>query len=140
ELFAASMRAFSAGGEYDVGQVVHGFNWQKLCPGHVVDVGGSSGFVSATLARNFPGLTFEVQDLPAVTEQNTIEPLPEDVRDRVSFRAHSFFEPQLAMNVKAFFFRFVLHNWSDDAVVEILRNLRPSLGLGTRVIVHELIL
>ena len=64
------------------------------------------------LARKFPELNITVQDLPKVKpvfEAN----LPEDVKDRVSFVEHDFFQPQ-PVQADFYIFKMILHDWPDQ--------------------------
>ncbi|KAI1662757.1 S-adenosyl-L-methionine-dependent methyltransferase [Daldinia decipiens] len=69
------------------------FSWGEL-RGTVVDVGGGSGHISIALARLFPHLKFVVQDgsNDMLAEGRAL--LTDDVRERITFVQHSFFEPQ----------------------------------------------
>jgi hypothetical protein len=50
--------------------VSSGFPWDSIAKGaKVVDVGGGTGSVSLTVARQFPELRFIVQDTPSMIKQ-----------------------------------------------------------------------
>ncbi|KAF2826265.1 O-methyltransferase [Ophiobolus disseminans] len=101
------------------------FPWGKL-NGTVVDVGGGSGKVAITLAQNFPNLDFVVQDSADMYAAGQ-ELLTDDVRGRVSFMQHSFFEPQPQGDAAAFILRACALNWCDADVVTMFRSLVPGL-------------
>ncbi|KAF7508286.1 hypothetical protein GJ744_009431 [Endocarpon pusillum] len=100
-----------------------------------VDVGGSHGPVSIALAEKFPSVHCIVQDLPEVIEKANAP--PSAVASRVEFMAHNFFEPQPVCNADFYYFRWILHNWSDKYALRILRSLVPAMKHGARVIVNE---
>lgn len=90
----------------------------------------------------FPQLSFVVQDL---------EPVIEDARTlaqgnnapsaaRVEFMVHDFLTEQPVRGVSAFIFRWILHNWSDEYCIKILRNLIPALEPGAKIIVNDTVL
>ena len=80
-----------------------------------------------------------MQDLPAV--QATAEAtIPTDLKGRVTFMAHDFFEPQPVKKAKAYFLRAILHDWGNPTCVKILRNLLPALEDGDRVLISDSIL
>ncbi|KAJ5096377.1 S-adenosyl-L-methionine-dependent methyltransferase [Penicillium alfredii] len=117
------------------------FPWKDL-KGTVVDVGGGSGKVSITLARNFPTLDFIVQDSADMHAAGQ-SLLTDDVRDRVSFMQHSFFEPQPVGDAAAFILRACALNWSDRDVVQMFRSLVPGLERSkptTPLLINDLIL
>ncbi|TDZ26703.1 O-methyltransferase aurJ [Colletotrichum orbiculare MAFF 240422] len=147
EMFARAMRGIAAGGAYDFRHAVDGgYPWHELQDraGHlVVDVGGGPGHVSVALADKYPGLRFEVQDLPETAAVGE-ESCPEALRARVGFRAHDFMTPQPPHDVAdgegiAYFCRFILHDWSDKYARKILQGLASALRLQDRIIVNEVV-
>jgi hypothetical protein len=100
-------------------------------------VGGSAGHDAVVLANHFPDLTITVQDLPkvkSVFEAN----LPTDLKSRVSFLEHDFFQPQ-PIQADVYIFKMILHDWPDHDAVKILQALIPALKPGARVILFEYI-
>ncbi|RPA86348.1 S-adenosyl-L-methionine-dependent methyltransferase [Ascobolus immersus RN42] len=108
----------------------------------IVDVGGGNGNASSKIAtvlnERDDGLggrvCFEVQDVHGETfEQALKDFIPEDQQEsgQISFQKHDFFEPQPASTVPkqtaAFFLRRVLHDWTDQDCIRILRQLVPTL-------------
>lgn len=84
------------------------------------------------LAKKFPNLSVIVQDLPqarSVFDKN----LPEDLKTRVSFDEHNFFNPQ-KVQADIFLIKLILHDWPDNESVQILRNLVPAMRPGSRVL------
>ncbi|KAI1212480.1 sterigmatocystin 8-O-methyltransferase [Annulohypoxylon truncatum] len=119
------------------GVVLDAHDWKAAGKATVVDVGGSAGHDAIVLARNFPELSITVQDLAKVKpvfEAN----LPEDVKDRVSFVEHNFFQPQ-PVQADIYIFKMILHDWPDQESSKILRALIPALKPGARVILFEYI-
>ena len=122
---------------------IHGFDWQSLGPGTVIDVGGGNGHVEAHLIKEITNLNFIVQDLPvnagpfkALFDQDAVQ-------DKVKFQAHDFFQAQPPHSVppKAYLLSRILHDWQDDDCVEILRHLLPTMeSFGTKLFVCERVL
>ncbi|KAJ9608228.1 hypothetical protein H2200_007216 [Cladophialophora chaetospira] len=137
--FAEAMESMDGGG-HDVQFVAEGFDWGSLGEAIVIDVGGSSGHISISLAEKFPALRLVVQDLPEV--ETAFDALvPDDLKSRVSFQAHNFMEPQPQEDAKVFLLRHVLHDWPDGIAVQILRNLITGehgvMKDGTRIVVAD---
>ena len=140
--FGDAMRFYTAGDAWDLRHLFSAFDWNSIDqPGTtVVDLGGSNGQVSQYLARHTKDINFVVQDLPQVISTAAGE-LPDDLKDRVSFKAHDFMTPQPSENEPTvFFMRWITHEWTDRYCVRILRNLVPAMQPGSTILVYEYIL
>ncbi|OJJ07029.1 hypothetical protein ASPVEDRAFT_88295 [Aspergillus versicolor CBS 583.65] len=121
---------------YSPNFLIKGYPWDTLPTGSVVvDLGGADGHVGQMIADANPGLCVIVQDLDTVVEAKA-GPHPVNKRGQVEFLAHDFFTPQ-PITADVYLFRWVLHDWSDEYVVRILRQLVPALKKGARVVVNE---
>jgi len=127
--------------------LLNNFPWASLGEGAlVVDVGGGNAHVAVDLARAFPNLRVQVQDLERNTlpAKEVIENAGASVQGRVTFQSHDFFTPQpvtppqpsqpftTAMNsqaehreggVKVFLLSRILHDWPDAECLLILWHL-----------------
>ncbi|GLB22743.1 hypothetical protein AtubIFM61612_003322 [Aspergillus tubingensis] len=135
--FRGAMEAVGMDGGHDLGFVVGGFDWGKLGRGVVVDVGGSSGFLSIALANAYKDLIFVVQDYKDTVDEGRVA-LPPHLSGRVSFQAHDFFTPQTVPG-DVFLLRHVCHNWSDENAARILRNLVPAMKSSSRILLVEVV-
>ncbi|KAI0685289.1 S-adenosyl-L-methionine-dependent methyltransferase [Cytidiella melzeri] len=126
-------------------RVVEGFDWQSLPKGSVVvDVGGGFGSQSLSLAQAFSHLKFVVQDkagvisnVPKFWEAR----LPQALENgQVEFQVHNFFDPQPVRKPAVFFMGQILHDWSDEYCLKILRQLRAAAGPGTKLVVSDNVL
>ncbi|KAI0456386.1 sterigmatocystin 8-O-methyltransferase [Xylaria acuta] len=133
--FANFMKISSSSYDYDVVHVIDNYDWGSLGTATVVDVGGSQGHVGTQLAKHFSNLRIVVQDVESVVA-GADSKVPEDLKGRVCFEAHDFFEPQTVVH-DVFFLRLILHNWTDKYGVCILRALVPGLRHGSRVIIMD---
>lgn len=90
----------------------------------------------------FHDLNFIVQDsADMLAEGQAI--LTDDVRGRVSFMQHSFFEPQPVDNAAAFILRACALNWCDRDVVTMFRALVPGLERSrptTPLLINDLVM
>ena len=69
--------------------------------------------------------------------------LTDDVRGRVSFKQHNFFEPQPPIGAAAFILRQCTHNWCDGDVVNMFKAFIPALeasGPDTPLLINDYIL
>ncbi|KAI0533798.1 sterigmatocystin 8-O-methyltransferase [Xylaria digitata] len=133
--FTNFIKTTASAPDLDPVHVLDNYDWGSLGTATVVDLGGSQGHVAIELAKRFGNLKIVVQDLENVVA-GADDAVPEELRGRVRFEAHNFFEPQVAQP-DVFFLRLVLHNWTDKYSVRILRALVPSLRNGSRVIIMD---
>ncbi|KAI1128687.1 sterigmatocystin 8-O-methyltransferase [Nemania abortiva] len=136
--FANFMKTSAASYDNDVVHALEGYNWAALGTATVVDVGGSQGHIAIQLAKHFPKLDILVQDTEGVVA-GADKNVPEELKERVRFEAHDFFQPQIVAP-DVFFLRLVLHNWTDKYATRVLRALIPGLRHGSRVVIMEMCL
>jgi hypothetical protein len=136
--FGAGMRFMTKGTLYNLRHLAQGYDWASLDATHstVVDVGGGHGSVSVALASAFPHLRFIIQDLPGTVESGALQLDPE-LRPRVTFMPHDFFQPQPVKDADVYFFRFIFHNWADKYAVRLLHALVPALKHGAKIVIYE---
>ncbi|TFB00934.1 O-methyltransferase gsfB [Trichoderma ghanense] len=138
--FAQAMHSFSFGEGYEVSYLVDNYDLSEVNErgGIFIDIGGSHGFVSVELAKRWNNMKFIVEDLPKTIE-TAPQPICDDkaVADRISLRAHDFFQEQPVKGADVYFFRWILHNHSKPYAVTILRNLIPALKPGARVVIND---
>lgn len=82
----------------------------------VVDVGGSRGHVSVRIAEKVPGLNFVVQDDEGILEAGKAEGIAEQVKERIEFMPHDFFNEQPVQGAEVYLLRFILHDHPDALV------------------------
>ncbi|KAI1801108.1 S-adenosyl-L-methionine-dependent methyltransferase [Daldinia bambusicola] len=134
--FGNAMRAFTEGTGFGLSHVVENFSWGDVKNGTVVDVGGSQGFASFAIARQFPLVSCIVQDLEPVISAAEKE-VPAELVGRVEFMTHDFFTEQPIAGADVYFFRWIFHNWSDKYSIEILRKHIPALKKGAKIVIND---
>lgn len=132
------------------------FDWEGLGKAVVVDVslkfltskahfltkqqvGGGGGHVCVDIATFHSKLQFIVQDQPS---QETVfnSRIPSDLRSRISFLPHDFFTPQPIKEADVYLLSHVLHDWSDEMALKILRQLTPAMKATSSILVLEQVL
>ncbi|KAH8585512.1 putative O-methyltransferase [Bisporella sp. PMI_857] len=93
----------------------------------VVDVGGGRGHVSVRIAEKMPGMSFVVQDEKLILEAGRDEGIPEEVKERVEFMPHDFFQPQPVKGADVYLFRFILHDHTDMNCIKILSQIIDAM-------------
>ncbi|CAI7642017.1 unnamed protein product [Penicillium viridicatum] len=142
--FAGYMRAVTSSQGTGLKQLVDGWDWAAVGNGLVVDVGGSTGHASIALARKYPRLSFIVEDLPEVAAGGPAYLASQDngqeLSTRISYKAHSFFDPQPVNDADVYLLRMILHDWAFDDSVRILIRLVAALKPGARIIIMDTVL
>ncbi|MET9970160.1 methyltransferase [Streptomyces sp. NPDC006356] len=119
-------------------EVVAAHPWPET--GHVIDVGGGSGSLLARLLTARPGLRGTLLDLPEAAEEGRRALGAAGLADRASVHPGSFFDP-LPAGADLYLLTWVLHDWSDDEAVRILRRCAEAAreGEGRILIVENLV-
>jgi len=77
-----------------------------------------------------------VQDRPHL-EASFNTPRPAALEDRVSFQVHDFFTPEPVHGADVYFFKQILHDWSDPYAIKILRQVVPVMKASSRIQIME---
>lgn len=138
ERYVDAMSFFSNSPGFEPTHVLDNYPWDA---GNevIVDVGGCHGSISIAIARRFPSLRCIVQDLPDVVAEGLTK-LPTELTERVTFMAHDFFKEQPVIGADVYYFRWIMHDWSDKYAIQILRSLVPALKPGAKVLVSDYVL
>ncbi|KAL1743346.1 S-adenosyl-L-methionine-dependent methyltransferase [Schizophyllum fasciatum] len=109
--------------------LLHDYPWRSLKASSFVDCAGGQGYLSIGLADILPSASFTVQDLPEViplTRENIKRENPTAVESgRLQAHPADLFKPQ-TVSADVYTLRYILHDWSDNDCVSILKNI--SLG------------
>jgi hypothetical protein len=129
ETFHKAMRSIH-GAEAGAILSVHLFSAYK----HVVDVGGGNGSLLSTILARYPKLQTTLFDLPHAIEEAKAGaggPLP-----NAQLVAGDFFQ-SVPEGGDAYLLRHVLHDWSDEDCLRILRNCASAMKPGAKLLVLE---
>ena len=133
-LFSENMTAQSGA---EVQQVLRAYSFRGAR--RVVDVGGAHGAFLAAVLKRIPRARGVLFDQPEVVghAQATLQEL--GVADRVERVGGSFFE-SVPAGGDLYLLKHILHDWSDEQCVQILRGVREAMTPGGRVVVVEMLL
>lgn len=105
----------------------------------MVDVGGATGNMLAAILSRHPkprGVLFDLQhvvgDAPAFLRSKGIA-------DRVTIEAGSFFE-SVPSGGDAYVLSHIIHDWSEEQCITILRNCRKAMKPTSRLLLVEMVL
>ncbi|KAL8713744.1 MAG: hypothetical protein Q9220_002270 [cf. Caloplaca sp. 1 TL-2023] len=104
----------------------------------LIDIGGGIGEELGVFAKQYPSASgcLILQDLP-----ETIANAKSTLSSAITPMAYDFFTPQPVMGARAYYFRFVFHDWSDKKCVEILKNTAKGMERGySKLLIHEWVL
>jgi hypothetical protein len=107
--------------------------------GTIVDVAGGHGRLLAAILASAPNAQGVLADLPDVVAGAT--PLLQEmhVAERVRLAGGSFFDGVPAGG-DLYILKHIIHDWDDDASVQILRNVRTAAATGTTLLLIELVI
>ncbi|RJQ81698.1 O-methyltransferase [Amycolatopsis panacis] len=111
-------------------RMVHGDFKDLTFPGHstLVDIGGSDGYFLANLLSRQPELRGFLIDLPNVVANAPTVLREHGVLDRATLVPGNFFEVPLPTGCDIYLIKAVLHNWSDEMALALLRRVRRTIG------------
>ena len=105
----------------------------------LVDVGGGKGALLAEILKAHPQMTGVLFDLPDTEKHARDYIAASGLEARCAFCAGDFFE-HLPSGHDAFVLAHVLHDWTDDDAVAILRKCREALSAEGCLLVIEAVL
>ena len=132
---AARFNAFMAGqtaASVEAVLAAHDFTGVR----ELADIGGGRGALLAGVLRAHPGMRGILFDLPEAVA--TALPLLQNagVADRCKLVGGDFFEA-VPEGADLYALKFILHDWTDDQCVRILKNCRRAMAPGARILIVE---
>lgn len=108
------------------------------CPKSVIDIGGSHGTVGSEILRRYPQIQeYVVQDLSDISGDRNGQ---DDSADRITYQQYDYFTEQTVKGADIYLLRLVLHNWSDEKAIEILKNQVAAMEPHSRIVLNEICL
>jgi hypothetical protein len=101
-----------------------------------IDVGGGLGTLLVALLEAHPRLTGASADLPYLEADALAFLAVEGVADRARYVALDFFASP-PPKADLYLLKSVLHDWDDEAAIEILRHVCEAMGTHARLLVVE---
>jgi O-methyltransferase domain/Dimerisation domain len=107
--------------------------------GTLVDVGGGNGTVLTAVLKRNPALKGVLYDLPGVIERATKNIADVGLADRCRAVPGSFFEG-VPPGGDAYMMRHIIHDWTDEQSLTILRHCRKAMPANGRLLVIEMVI
>jgi hypothetical protein len=102
----------------------------------VADVGGGNGSVLRTLLGRYPAIRGMLCDLPGVVERAQPLTAAAGLSERLQAVPTDFFR-EIPPGADAYMMRHIIHDWTDEQSLQILRNTRRAMKPGGRLLVIE---
>jgi hypothetical protein len=107
--------------------------------GTLVDVGGASGNMLAAVLTRHPGVRGVLFDLPHAVSQSGAFLASNGIDGRVSVVSGDFFSSVPAGN-DCYLLSHIIHDWSEEQCLAILRNVRAAMKPKGRLLIVEMVL
>jgi hypothetical protein len=104
--------------------------------GTLADIGGGNGSVLTAVLQRYSAMRGVLFDLPAVTDRARTNIDAAGLSDRCKIVAGNFFEDELP-SADAFVMRHIIHDWTDEQSITILRNCRKAMTDRGRLLLVE---
>jgi len=104
-----------------------------------VDIGGGNGTLAAAMLQATPHLRGTIFDLPDVVERTTQHLKTVMIADRCDAIGGDFFT-SVPGGGDAYIMKWILHDWSDEDCVRILKNCHTAMAKESRLLVVEMVM
>jgi len=102
----------------------------------LADIGGGNGTLIGSILKQYPNLEGILFDLGHVVERAEENLKTLDVADRVKVIEGNFFE-NIPKGADAYLFRHIIHDWTDEQCVQILKNCRDVIPDSGKLLIVE---
>jgi len=104
----------------------------------ILDVGGGNGSLALAILGKYPQMRGKVFDLPYMEAQAIAGIHAAGADGRCGFESGDFFKA-VPGGADLQVLKFILHDWTDEECVQILRSCRQALAPGGRILVVEML-
>jgi hypothetical protein len=130
-IFDAGMTSFHG---YETSAMLDAYDFSGIET--LADVGGGNGSLLSAALRRYPKMKGILFDLSHVVERTRSRLQAEGLTDRCSIVEGSFFE-SVPKGADAYLLRHIIHDWTDEQSVQILRNCRKAVPAHGRILLVE---
>jgi len=105
----------------------------------IADIGGATGHMLATILGSCPGAKGVLFDLPHNAGGAATLIQGHGMAGRIRFEAGSFFE-SVPSGADVYVMSHIIHDWSEEQCLTILRNCRAAMGPQSRLLIIEMVI
>ncbi|MFX1364917.1 MAG: methyltransferase [Promethearchaeota archaeon] len=102
----------------------------------IVDVGGGEGYLLMAILKNNPSLQGVLYDLPEVADRARKNIEKKNMSDRCKVNGGDFLQ-SVPKGADAYIMKYVIHDWSDENALKILRNCRDCINSYGKLLVID---
>jgi ubiquinone/menaquinone biosynthesis C-methylase UbiE len=130
-IFDAGMTSFHG---YETPAMLDAYDFSGIKT--LADVGGGNGSLLSAVLHRYPRMKGILFDLDHVVARTKEKLLADGLSDRCSIVEGSFFE-SVPKGADAYLLRHIIHDWTDEQSVQILKNCRKVVPPDGRVLLVE---
>ncbi|KAA2223509.1 methyltransferase [Chryseobacterium sediminis] len=104
----------------------------------IVDIGGGNGVMIHTILNSTPDSFGIIFDEANVIEK-TVKMIPENLKERCSVAIGSFFD-RVPEGADLYTMKWIIHDWSDDECVQILKNCYNAMPRGAKLLIIDAVI
>lgn len=104
----------------------------------IVDIGGGNGIMMYAILNAVPGSFGIIFDEENVIS-NTIQLIPENLKERCSVTIGSFFD-KVPAGADLYTMKWIIHDWNDDECIQILKNCYEAMPKGAKLLMIDAVI
>jgi ubiquinone/menaquinone biosynthesis C-methylase UbiE len=104
----------------------------------IMDVGGGNGSLALAILEKYPEMKGKIVDLPYIEPQAKLGIRAAGAAHRCEFESADFFRA-VPKGADLQTLKFILHDWTDEECVQILRCCREALAPGGKILIVEML-
>lgn len=122
------------------GAAADSFDWSAEGRKWIVDVGGGTGALIASILDKHPTLKGTLFDQEEVVSGAPAVLSAKGVADRCEIKSGSFFEAEsIPQGADVYLMKNILHDWADPEAVAILQQTRAAMRRDSRLVILEIV-
>lgn len=127
-------QAMSEKAKLPIKSILENYSFSNI--GSIVDIGGGDGSLLFAVLEQYSNIKGIVFDLPTIEEKVNFAIEERSLSDRCDFVSGDFFK-EVPDNVDIYLMKSVLHDWSDEEAIKILKACSQAMDVSSRLLIIE---